>query len=131
MNKVLLCGRIATDISYRENGDKISTRFSLAINRGKDKNGQELGAYFIPIMAYGKIAENIKKFTCKGKKVLIEGHMQSGRYEKDEKTYYSLNCTVDKIDFLEWKDKVETKEKIEDMDLPDGFENIGEDDIPF
>lgn len=78
MNKVILIGNITKDIELRQsNSGKFVVEFSVAINNGKDQQGNELPADFINCTAWNKTAEVLSKYATKGTKVGIEGAMKT------------------------------------------------------
>jgi single stranded DNA-binding protein len=58
-------------------------RFTIAIDRGKDRNGEDRGADFPAIVCFGKTAELVERYLTKGRLVGIQGRIQTGKYEKD------------------------------------------------
>lgn len=136
MNKVFICGRLARDVEirYGQNATAAVGKTSIAVNRGKDKNGQDRGADFISVVVYGKQAENFANFKHKGDMVLIEGHITTGNYTKDGKKVYTTEITADRIDFL--TREINAKEnEVEtagvQQKIPEGFTQLTDDDIPF
>ncbi len=83
-NKVVLLGRIASDIEMRSTttGQSVCT-FRLATNRvWKDKSGERKeDSQFHNIVLWGKQAENASQFLGKGSLVLIEGRLQNRSWE--------------------------------------------------
>ena len=130
MNSVLLIGRLTKDpdVNYSQSGDAWA-RFSIAIDRGKDKNGNSRGADFPNIVCFGRTAELVKQYLAKGRLVAIEGRIQTGSYEKDGKKYYTTDVLATRVQFLEWGDK--PKAEGPDENIPDGFSQLTDDDIPF
>lgn len=130
MNSVNLIGRLTKDPELRYTESQMAVaRFSIAINRGKDKNGQDKGADFINIVVFGKQAENCEKYTSKGKMLAVSGHIQTGSYEnKDGKKVYTTDVVADKVQFIEWKDKETATEETQQYA---GFTEISDDEIPF
>ena len=119
-------GRITKDIEckYTPAGMAIA-RFNIAIDRGKDKDGNDKGADFPSIVAFGKTAENLERFSGKGMRVMVEGRIQTGSYEgSDGKKVYTTDIVADRIQFIDWKGEQQ------DSATPSGFSQIDE-DIPF
>lgn len=131
MNNVVLIGRLTRDPEVRYTDSQMAVaRFSLAINRGKDKDGNDRGADFPNIVVFGKQAENCEKYLAKGRLVGIQGHIQTGSYtDKDNRKVYTTDVVADRVKFLEWGEKSESGASSE----PDyaGFEAIEDEDIPF
>ena len=106
MNKVFFIGRAATDIDVRYTPAQVaSLNLTIAIDRGKDKDGNDKGTDFPRVTVFGRQAENCGRFLAKGKKVAVEAHVQTGSYQKDGKTFYTTDIIADRVEFLEWKEK--------------------------
>lgn len=103
LNKVILIGRIASDIRMfdSKNGIQIA-RFNLAITRDSYSNSSDEITDFISIVAFRNNATFISKFFSKGDLVNIVGNLQSSQYSsKSGEMIYSLNVIVDQIKSLE------------------------------
>ena len=126
INTVTLIGRITKDpnISYTSNQMCIA-KFNIALDRGKDKNGESKGTDFPQIVAFGKVAELIERYTQKGSQVGISGHIHTDSYEKDGKKVYTTDVIADRVELM---GKAESKPK---QDVPSGFEALTDSDIPF
>ena len=48
----------------------------------------------------------INKYFGKGNGILVEGHIQTGSYEKDGKKVYTTDVVVERVEFV---DKLENK----------------------
>ena len=133
MNTVTLIGRLTKDPEIRYTGDqKCVAKFSVALNRGKDKDGKDLGADYPNIVAFGKTAELVEKHFNKGKLIGISGRLHTDTYEKDGKKYYTTEIVADRIDFLEKKENPEQKVQKETPEsIPAGYSLLTDDDIPF
>lgn len=108
MNNVILIGRLTKDPELRcTSGTQMAiATFTLAIDRGKDKNGESKGADFPRVMVFGKSAENCEKFLKKGRLVGIQGRIRTGSYENDYgNKVYTTDVIADRVEFLEWGDK--------------------------
>lgn len=135
-NKAFIVGRLVRDveIKYEAISQTAVGKTSIAVNRGKGKDGKDLGADFIPIVVYDRQAENLANYKHKGDMVLIEGHITTGSYEKDGKRIYTTEVTCDRVDFLtrETNDKKnETETAGVQERIPSGFSELKNDDIPF
>ena len=82
MNRVQLIGRLTKDpeIRFTKTGKAVAV-FDIACNRGKDKNGESLGADFVPCVAWETLAERIGEQCGKGKLVYAEGRYTTRAYE--------------------------------------------------
>lgn len=130
MNKVILMGRLTKDPDTKQTETTTITRFGLAVDRRyKQDGGQE--ADFPSCVAFGKTAEFINKYFHKGMKMLLEGRIQTGNYEKDGVKHYTTDVIVEAVEFAESK-KADTQET--PMPSNDGFMSIPEgieDELPF
>ena len=108
MNKVILTGNLARDpeIRYTQSGKAVAG-FSLAVSRGwrgKNENQQQPTADFFNITAWEKLAEFCGKYLTKGRKVLVEGRLQTRVYEaQDGSKKYFTEVVSDNIEFMDSK----------------------------
>lgn len=129
MNKVSLIGRMTSEPELRYTNTQTAVlRFSVALDRGKDKNGADRGADFPSVLAFGRTAENISKFVGKGNRVAIDGHIRTDKYQnKNGDTVYTTDVIADRVEFIDWKESGPKP----DNQAPEGFEAISDDDVPF
>lgn len=84
MNNFIFSGRLTRDPkvgSYDKNGEqKIYAKYTVAINRP----GQTEEADFIDCVAFAHNAEFAEKYFAQGKKVLVQGRVQTGSYTNNE-----------------------------------------------
>ena len=102
MNLTVSIGNMTDDpkITNFDSGKK-KAEFNLALNRGKE------GADFPRFIAWEQRAELIEKYTHKGSKLMVEGHIHTGSYEKEGKKVYTTDVIVDRIEFMDKKQKAE------------------------
>ncbi len=136
MNSVSLIGRLTRDpeVRYGAGSQTAIARFSIAIDRGKDRNGEDKGADFPNIVCFGKTAELVERFMKKGRLVGIQGRIQTGKYEKDGRTVYTTEVVADRVEFLDRGDNAEGGSGFRaerDEQVPHGFTQVTDDDIPF
>lgn len=81
MNKVIMMGRIASDLEFKTtpNGVTVCT-FRLAVERNYQKKGEEKITDFFNAAAWRGTAEFITKWFSKGRMILVEGEMQTRQY---------------------------------------------------
>jgi single-strand DNA-binding protein len=120
------------ELRYTAEGQTAVCRFSIAIDRGKDRDGNDRGADFPNIVVFGKTAENCEKYLAKGRKVGIAGHLQTGSYtNKDGAKVYTTDVIADRVEFIDWGEKQQGNNQATDAD---GFMNIPDqldDELPF
>lgn len=99
-NSVRLFGRLTSapngkDINTQK-GQMRMIRFNVACQR----RGKDAGADFPQCVAYGKTAEFIEKFFQKGSLIILDGHIQTGSYTKNDGTkVYTTDVVVDEWGF--------------------------------
>ena len=163
MNHVTLMGRLTRDpeLTYNNNTGNAMARFAIAVDKqlSRDKK-QEMEsknqptADFINIICWGKLAENVNQYTAKGKRVLVEGRIQTGSYEaQDGSRRYTIDIVASSVEFIDWKDRdgsgsgyssqqqpannnpknnqTENKESSNDDFFGDDFSPVDDDRIPF
>lgn len=107
MNSVQLIGRLTRDpdVRYTSGSQMAVATFVLAIDR-PTRQGEEKKADFPRITVFGKQAETCEKYLVKGRKVAVEGRIQTGSYQnKDGNTVYTTDVIANRVEFLEWGDK--------------------------
>lgn len=133
MNQAIIIGRLTADpeVRYTQSQMAVAT-FTVAISRGKDKDGKDKGADFPKIIVLGKQAENCERYLEKGRLVGIQGRIQTGSYEnKEGKKVYTTEVVADRVEFLEWGEKTKSDADFKQApDAPEGFMAL-EDDVPF
>lgn len=89
LNKVLLIGNLTVDpeLRYTPQGTAVAT-FSVATNRNwTDQAGQPQEAVeFTRCVAWAKLAEVCSQILKKGRKVYVEGRLQTREWEAQDKT---------------------------------------------
>lgn len=87
LNKVMLIGNLTRDpeVRYTPNGNAVCN-FGLATNRTwtTDAGEKKEEVDFHRIVAWNKLAELISQMLYKGKKVYIEGRLQTRKYTTQE-----------------------------------------------
>lgn len=106
MNKILLIGRMTREpeVKHIEEIDKFKCNFTIAVNR-KVKNSEGIfEADFIPVVVWGKLAENVGKYMTKGSLISVIGRLQIRSYiDKDNNKKYAAEVVGEEVQFLERK----------------------------
>lgn len=126
INKVVLLGRLTKDPIAGNNNCK----FTVAVNRIKE------GADFINCVAFGKTADVIVQYMQKGSPIAIDGHIQTGSYEKNGQKVFTTDVIVDRMEFVgggQAKEAAPTKTLDQHLSetIGDGLEMVDSGDIPF
>ena len=146
MNNVSIIGRITKDIELRATTSGLpAVSMFIAINNGKDKDGNKRPADFPKIYVYDKQAENVNEYCHKGSLVGITGRIKTRIWDKEDGTKgYETYILASRVQFLDTKasegagipepDYVPSKEEKEENDpFADFGESveISDDDLPF
>ena len=105
MNIFIGIGRLTKEpyISISPTGTKVA-RYTLAINRQKDKNGNQ-DADFPSCVAFKGDADFVEKYLHKGTKIGIWATVHTGSYEKNGQTIYTTEMWVWRHYFVESSQK--------------------------
>lgn len=146
MNQVILIGRLTADPELRQTQTGTAvTGFSIAINRGRDRDGNDLGADFPRVTVWGRQAETCVQYLHKGDQCAVSGRLQTGKYQdKDGRTVYKTDVIAQRVEFLQTKRTAEDRERDDRRavqetlsryreypgDMTQNFKEI-DDDVPF
>lgn len=114
LNKVFLIGRIThnVEVKYTKSGMAIAD-FSLANNQAK-KNAQgnwENETSFFNLILCGKIAENLKQYLTKGKKIAVAGLLKQNTWTNQQGTKQSkVVIVVQEINLLDNSQKTNSNQ---------------------
>lgn len=131
MNKFLVTGNLVRDseLKFIPSTGMAICKFTIANNEGW---GDKKTVNFFNCTAFKATAEAIANYTNKGSKVLIEGKVQLGSYEKKDGSgkAYTTDIIVNQIEFLDPKGQAQQQDNT-DAD-EDVFTPVDEsEDIPF
>ena len=107
MNKVILMGRLTRDpeVRYSQGESPLAiARYTLAVDRRFNRNGDDATADFINCVAFGKSGEFAERYLRKGTKIAVTGRIQTGSYtNKDGVKVYTTEVVVEEQEFAESK----------------------------
>ncbi len=102
INNVVVCGHVTRDLdgnafAYTQSGTARAS-VSLAVNRSV-KKGEEWTdeASYFDVTIWGKTAENLKPYLVKGAQIVVSGHLQQDRWEKDGKKFSKVGIVADSV----------------------------------
>lgn len=101
-NKVILIGRLTADPEFSQSANGMSfCRFSIAVDRGYAKNGQEKQTDFFRVTTFRQTAEFVSRYFNKGKLILVEGKVQNDNYtDANGIKHYGCNIIADNVSFV-------------------------------
>lgn len=133
MNHFVGIGRLTRDpnVKYTQSG-KAYASFTLAIDRRKSGDGNQQ-ADFIQCVAWEKIVEIISQYCTKGKKIAVEGRIQTRSYEANDGTKrYVTEVVVQSMEFCDSKGcGTSSTAPLEQQGMFEGSRAIADSDIPF
>ncbi len=134
LNKVQLIGNLGKDpeLKYTPSGVAVAT-FSIATSESwKDQEGnQQEKTEWHNIVAWRKLAEICGEYLKKGKKVYIEGKIQTRNYEKDGVKRYITDIVADQLIMLDGGGGKGSTTSATPESAPLAAEAPKEDDLPF
>lgn len=139
LNKVFLVGRLTRDVEKRTlpSGQSV-TNFTLAVDRNYTNKEGVRNTDFVPITAWGRLAEILEQYTGKGTLVSVAGRLQTRRYQdRSGRNVRVLEVVAEEVSFLarpqgsmENKSVQEEKAEEKKMDFVDeDFEEITNEDL--
>ena len=130
MNKFLVTGNLVKDseLKFVPSTGMAVCKFTIANNEGW---GEKKTISYLNCTAFGGTAEAIANYTHRGSKVLIDGKLQTGSYDKKDGTgkVYTTDVIVNFIEFL---DKKADGKPTHEQQVDNGtFDNAFDDDDIF
>ena len=109
LNCAVIMGRLTSDPELRQTPSGVSvTRFTVAVDRGYVKAGEERKADFINVVAWRQTAEFVSRYFQKGSMIAVQGSIQTGSYEKDGVKRYTVEISADNVSFCGSKSETGT-----------------------
>ena len=135
MNKVMLIGRVATDIDMKQTqGGHSVAQFRIAVNRRFANAEGVREADFIPIVAWRQLADNVHKYLTKGRQCAVFGTIQTRSYDaQDGSKRYVTEVLADEIEFLGDKanGSAPQEKPAEKATAQGGFAEVEDEPLPF
>ena len=132
LNKVQLIGNVTAQPEVKEtpSGQSVAS-FSLATNRSyKDASGEKQDqAEYHNIVVWGKLADITEQYVTKGKKLYIEGRIQTRSWETDNGKRYKTEIVGESLLMLSGGDTPTAPKSVKAS--PAMADEIFIDDIPF
>lgn len=134
-NKAFLIGNLTRDpeVRFTPSGIPVA-KFSIAVNRPKNKQTGAQEVDFINIVAWRRLAEICRDYLKKGSPVSIEGRLEIRKYEKagEKKTFAEV--VADSMQMLGKKQDTTDVSKMQEEAFSSGTEEKKEnkdEEVPF
>ncbi|MBQ5316354.1 MAG: single-stranded DNA-binding protein [Oscillospiraceae bacterium] len=88
-NVIVISGNLTAEPDIRQTQDgTLTAHFTVAVNRSSEK------ADFLPCVAFGKTAENIRSYLTKGSGVIVKGSLHANRFSDagGSRTFYEISA---------------------------------------
>ncbi|MDY3373295.1 MAG: single-stranded DNA-binding protein [Terrisporobacter othiniensis] len=142
MNKVVLIGRLTKDpeLKYTPGTGTAVTTITLAVENYNSKSGEKT-ADFIPVVLWGKQAENTAQYMLKGNQVAISGRISVRTYDaKDGTKRYVTEVVADMFNGVQFLSKnnnsnsnnsIENNDVFGEMNFDEYNTPVDDGDMPF
>ena len=95
INNVTLLGRITHDLELKNTKKGVAVlSFTMAVDRGYTKQGEERQADFIRCVAWKQRAVFIEKYFKKGSMIAIEGRLQTSTYDDENNVKHFITEVI-------------------------------------
>lgn len=149
MNKVILIGNLAADPEYAQTQSGIARcTLRLAVQRRfADAQGNRASDFF-NVICWRQTAEFAAKYLEKGRKVAVEGSLQTRTYDaQDGSKRYVTEVIADNVEFCDrapeqgqrsypqnYSQPAQKNQQMSMRDMPpqnDGFVEVDDEELPF
>ena len=129
MNSVQLIGRLTRDPELRStHGGTSVCDMRLAVPRRRTRSGEDRGAVFIDVTAFGGLAESCGAYLSSGRRVAVSGRLELEEWEgPGGEPRRRHKVVADQVEFLDPKDAGQRSPDGEEV----SEEGAGDEDIPF
>ena len=121
-HKTTIVGRLGRDpeMRYTKTGDvKAVASFSVAVNQGKDAQGNERDPVWYKVVVWQRLAEVCSEYLSKGDLVLVEGQIKIEKFTRQDGTEdAALRMDANLVKFLETKGKQAQGQAYADQGYP-------------
>lgn len=99
LSQAVFSGNVGKDPVVKKGGASPMARFSIAVNEGKDKDGNKLTDWF-DIIAWGKQAEYVEKYIHKGDYLILKTRPHAYTYKNEnDQTRTVVNFRLEEVVF--------------------------------
>ena len=141
MNKVILVGNLANDPESRTTQSGIAQcSFRIAVQRRfKGANG-ERETDFLPVVCWRQTAEFVQRYLAKGRKVAVEGSIQTRSYDAQDGTRrYVTEIIAEHVEAVGGREEgaqnaqntQNTQNTQSAQNHQKGFTDVNDDELPF
>ena len=104
MNSVNLIGRLTAEPELHDRGGTQVGRLRLAVQRRRNRDGEDRGADFVDVTVFGNQADVCATYLAKARRVAIEGRLQHSEWQaEDGSRRQKLEVIANSVEFLDRK----------------------------
>ncbi len=101
MNSVHLTGRLCSEVTLSERSDTQVASIRLAVQRPRGKDGEDKGADYVDVTAFGTQAQVCAKYLSKGRKIAVDGHLHHSEWDSENGRRQKLEVIARNVEFLD------------------------------
>ena len=101
MNSVHLTGRLCSEVTLSERSDTQVASIRLAVQRPRGKDGEDKGADYVDVTAFGAQAQVCAKYLAKGRKIAVDGHLHHSEWDSENGRRQKLEVIARNVEFLD------------------------------
>lgn len=132
LNCAILVGRICHNLELCKTPAGVSvTRFTVAVDRGFVKAGEERKTDFITVVCWRQTAELVCRYFSKGQMIAVQGSIQTGTYKKDGIKYKTFEIVADNVSFCGEKNGCGNSSEFVSGEAETESFDINDDELPF
>ena len=98
---IQIVARLTTAPTSSERGDTQVGRLRLAVQRRRDKNGEDRGADFVDVVCFGRQAEICANYLAKGRRIAVEGRLHHDEWDGENGRRQKLEVIAQSVEFLD------------------------------
>ena len=133
MNKVVLIGRLTKDpeLRYTPGTGIAVSSLTVAVDNYNSKTGEK-GTDFIPVVVWGKSAENVAQYCVKGSQIAVSGRIATRSYEaKDGTKRYITEVVADMFNGITFLSSNNANGKNNNYSQSDFGTPVEQEELPF
>lgn len=102
MNRVIIIGNLSRDPDSGQTVNGVAwCRFNVAVSRRYTDDNGNRPADFFNVVAWRGLASTCAKYLAKGRKVSVEGRLETRSYDgEDGQRHYTTEIVADSVEFL-------------------------------
>ena len=112
INSVNLIGRLTQDPAVTPSTDTTRCKMRIAVQRRRGKDGEDKGANYFDVVAFGGQAVNCVKYLRKGRLIALTGHLNHSEWTaEDGSSRQRVEIIADNVMFLDGPKREDAEEQ--------------------